>query len=944
MLRRLFKGRHPLTHPDAGVRRAAIRELDDTAAAGLTDELTRLVREDPDPEVRLACLVHVRDRALLESVLDDPLLGETAAQRLQALAPGSEPVQGMAAHAQLADLPAAEAAVRLRAISDVDELVNLVLETRGELRQLALDHPLLRRAPALTKLEKRSRGHDKSINRHARSRLDHYKRLLGDAEAHRSRAQELSAALGRHPPVQDRAWRERQHQLHARLEACIDEYRHLRDQLSELGESLADLEDLRNDPETLPLLEPAGDHGQPQNPGGTDGSPAGETAGGASRTGGEDPFEALVQGFRELDQALTAGRPFAELAAQRQALTDRWLTAADHQPPGETQHQVFEAVSHRFRELADAMERLDQAQVPALPGEPLEIGPPDDIAAHRALWEAVSERRGTLKRLEQIRRQVRWPRWAPPTAEYAALLDAAEDLREQLGRADTVLNDELTRLEELISSLSVAIDEGSFNHAQGLLTRARALHDALPAPAVRSAGKGLGKQAARLAELKDWQTFATSPKRESLVQSMAALAADPLEPRSQADRIKALRREWQALGPITQAADGRLADRFNAEAEKAFEPCRAYFAQQAEQRKANLEERRRICDQLERYLEDTDWSDADMKAAERIMRAARDEWRRFHPVDRNPGKSVEARFERLQDRLHDLVKAEWERNLKAKEDIVAEAEALTAAELAIQEKVAAAKRLQRRWREVGITPRRPDQRLWRAFRAACDDVFSARDQSRDAADAALSELETRMTARLETFEAELTDRDPRSASEAELKTFRQETADVDRLPQDRRRSLAERRSRLVARYNGLLDEQRRSSRREALAELARWDACAAAAEIVRGQGGDAPIPDAPAGAEHLREARLACEGGDVPREAARRLAVKAELAAGRESPPEDEPLRLEIQVERLQAGLSGTARAEDPQALAEDWCRLGPKDDELAPLRDRLFAALDAML
>ncbi len=945
MLRRLFRGRNPLGHPDPAVRRAAVNELDAAAAADAAADLARLVRDDPDPDVRLACLVRVSDRVLLESVLDDPKLGRAAAERLRALTPGPEDPSASIVD-ELLRLPSQEAAARLGAMDDVDALLTLVLKSRGELREQALAHPRLASAAALTRLEKQSRHKDKSVNRHARQHLDRFRRIAAQADGRRARAEELSAALARTPPAtHDRAWRERQHQLHERLEGVLDDYRALRAELAAFGHDVPDLESLRTDRQTLPALEEP----PPVAPAESADPPTAEDGGvtDAGSGGDVDPFEALVQGFHELNDALTSGRPFADIARQRQALTDQWLTIADHTPPGESQHQVFESVSHRFRELADAMERLGAADAPALPAEPLDETPPKDAAGHRAFWEAVSERRRALKRLEQIRRQVRWPSWAPATAEYGNLLQAAETLQSVLARADSLLDGELAALEEQVTALATAIEDGSLNSAQSLLARARSLHDALPPAAVRAVGKRLGKQAARLAELKDWQTFATSPKRESLVEAMETLAASPLEPRLQADRIKDLRRQWQALGPVTQAADGRLADRFNVAAETAFEPCRAHFAEQAEVRKANLAERQRICTQLEQYLEQTDWGHADMKAAEKIMRAARDEWRRFHPVDRHPGKDVEARFEALQGQLHDRVKAEWDRNLGIKEAIVAEAEALLASDQPVQDKVNAAKRLQARWRDVGITPRRPDQRLWRAFRAACDDIFSARDHSRQAATAVLDELESTLAARLDAFERTLGTVDPAAVNEAELRAFRQETADVERLPQSRRPPLAARRGELADAYQTLLDSRRRTQRREALLALCRWDEAVSAAESARRHGENCELsglPEPPEGAAKLMEARRAQAAGDVPTADARRLAVKAELAAGLASPPEDEPLRLEVQVERLQAGLTGGGDREDPYTLAEDWCRLGPKDDTLTPFRERVFSALTAML
>lgn len=81
----------------------------------------------------------------------------------------------------------------------------------------------------------------------------------------------------------------------------------------------------------------------------------------------------------------------------------------------------------------------------------------------------------------------------------------------------------------------------------------------------------------------------------------------------------------------------------------------------------------------------------------------------------------------------------------------------------------------------------------------------------------------------------------------------------------------------------------------------------------------------------------------------RRLTVRAELAAALDSPPADEPLRLELQVERLQAGLGGGKRASaDPSAndvpsLLHAWCELGPKDPAVDELRQRFFTALERL-
>lgn len=840
-----------------------------------------------------------------------------------------------------------QALARADAAADVDALIEVALQARGSIRHAALDNPRLRQADALAALEKRTRHHDKSLNRHARRLLDECRRLRADAEAAAGRAAELAGALGRKDPAEaaagsamDRAAIERQHELHRRLTEALDRHGELRAALAPFGDQIADLEHLRVDPSELPALDPVA-------------PPSGGADADTGSDGAVDPsanhgaFDALVTGFRELDRDMIRGAEFETLAAQRQSLTDQWLTCADHAPPSTAQHEVFETVSHRFRELADAAARLGQAAVPDLPDAPLLIEPGHPDHDRQAAWRAIEAHRGLLQRLEKARRNVRWPGWAAPSPALQRLTQGIETLGREIEAADQALATELDTLDGELSALGNAIDEGHLGQAQSLLSQARSHLDALPAAAARRAGRQVGQQAARLAELKDWQTFATTPKREQLAAAMEALAGEPLPAPEQADRIKALRADWQALGPVTQATDGRLADRFNALAEQAFEPCRAYFAELAESRKHNLAERRRICDQLESYLAETDWQHTDMKAAERIMRAARDEWRHFHPVDRQPGRKVEARFEKLQSALHDRVKAEWDRNLAAKTAIVAEAEALVNGDLPPHERVNAAKALQSRWRAVGITPRRPDQQLWRAFRAACDAVFAARDEARHAADQAREAQAAAIAAELDRFEASLND-PAVIPSAAAARNLNQSTAGIDALPPGQGRSLQQRRRELLQRHSDRLAEQDRQQQRQRLQAAREWDEHMARAEQqgAAAAGDDAPLPDA------VVKARLAAAAGTVPLTRLHRLTVRAELAAALDSPPADEPLRLELQVERLQAGLGGGKggrgaspgpSANDLPSLLHAWCELGPKDPAVDALRERFFTALERL-
>src|SRR5690606_15015762 len=101
--------------------------------------------------------------------------------------------------------------------------------------------------------------------------------------------------------------RERHHQRHDRIEQTLDAYRTVRDELAAVGETLPDLEHLRSDPADLPPLEAeaAPEPAPPEAAPDADGEIA-------ATAPDEDPFDALVQGFRRLDEALASGGSFAD--------------------------------------------------------------------------------------------------------------------------------------------------------------------------------------------------------------------------------------------------------------------------------------------------------------------------------------------------------------------------------------------------------------------------------------------------------------------------------------------------------------------------------------------------------------------------------------------------------------------------------------------------------
>ena len=918
MLSTLFKGRNPLASARADKRLGTLAGLTPEKAEKLRSEIADCARGDADVRVRRAALAWVDDRNLLQALLDDESVVEAVATQLAALGAGS----GHPAVRRARMRAAASTADALQAACGVtapDELAALYLQCPVPLRETLL--PALRSLGerGLSALERASRGHDKPANRAARDELDNLRSSSRAVEELCARAGELKAALARED---NRTSPARGHQLRRALAECARGVRDQQAMLERYGLSVPDTDDWQAAIDASADDEASGDGAE-------------QASGSAPSAGGEEPdvhhpgFDDLAAGLQALDQRMVAGESPADLKPIHDELAGNWHALANRVQPDSDQAAVFEAVSNRYLELAEADERLGGIEfrraAPPADGEDW----PREPEALQALWNEKHELERTRSHLQRQLKSLRWPSWAAAPEALQSAVDTIAHLERFSERANEHQHSLEGELAAAIENAGMNVAEGHLKPAQTALGQARKLSRSLPERIVHRHRKALAAAASRVEELQDWQAFATSPKRHALLESMQALAAqEPDNAKDRADRIKALRAEWNALGPISGSGTHSLHARFNRLAERAFEPCRAHFNEQAELRKSNLAGRRHICEQLEEYLDNIDWATADMRAAEQIMRAARDEWRAHHPVDRRHAKSLDARFEALQGRIFNQVKRVWEANLDAKRAIVEAAEKLADSDAALPEKMREAKALQRQWRDVGRTPRKPDQQLWRRFREQCDLIFAARDSNHKQAASDRESSIARAEAICETMQDAVATANAATADRATLSRLRAELYAI-RLPERLEKSLHKRFDDIARGYNQLILAGEAEALCGELGRIKAWDI-----EVSRAEAEGRPVhPPSPAFADRPTD-------GAEPVEALHRLVLEAELLAGIESPAADRQLRLEVQVNALNQSMGRRAAEKEPQELAAAWCRLGPKRDSGEPLRERFFSAL----
>lgn len=549
-------------------------------------------------------------------------------------------------------------------------------------------------------------------------------------------------------------------------------------------------------------------------------------------------------------------------------------------------------------------------------------------------------------------REVRWPRAATLPPLLQQVRDALDALVPALDAARQEREAILESIRGDVDTIADQLESGVLGDAIHRLADVRARMQALPRGAGKSIRKRLGGLSAKANELRDWNTFATLPKREELCAAMEALIDAEIDLGQRAERIKALRGEWNELGRPGKGAAAKLNRRFNQAADKAFAPCKAHFNEQHKQRAFNLEQRKTIVEQLAEFVEKEDWGNADWGAVERIFRTAKQEWRNYSPVDRNAGKSLQNRFNGLLKEVEGHLKSRWKTVRARKQGIVEEARALL--EQSVDEAINGAKRLQRDWKSAGQLPRKEDQQLWQDFRAACDEIFARRDQAREDQHAARTNDQRAATELVATVErawqavqdapddVEL----PESLTPRALQETRDQLEALGHLHERVRRDLGRRLDQLGRAIHGERRAREQRERMVSLERLLEFDLA-----LTRGQAALDDAPPAPgwldrgAGGD-WRAARAQADTG-TDETALRLLCVRAEILAGIDSPPDDKGLRMQYQVERLSNGMGKGGPPDDETELRSIMCTWmvdGFDDgDRRRQFVSRLLTALDAL-
>lgn len=635
-----------------------------------------------------------------------------------------------------------------------------------------------------------------------------------------------------------------------------------------------------------------------------------EAAATAKKEAEKEALETQQKILQQLGQLLEQAEDVAldDLTQNIQQIEEEWNNAFRQNKPSAAANKEFESNLQKLFAIQSALTQYQTIQT----------------ELNQWLTASVEDAATLQKMLKQGEHWLKtfaWPQLLSSPSWYQSLTSKLKTLKEQEGSLLDTQKTQVKQLEQQLSELKEALNKGLSKEASKLNRQiAQGLKKINPKQATQLQQQFRALQG-QLQELRDWAGFATTPKKENLVSSMEELIGAELPPAVLAEKVQALQEEWKALSATSTGNDRDLWQSFNAAADKAFEPCKAYFAEQAKLRESYVELRHKLINELSTYELGMDWDNADWKVVQVTLDTARNTFRTYGPVERTLHKQTQDRFNEICDRIYSHLKQEYERNLALKQEIVQQAEQLVQSD-DMNGIVNQVKALQKRWKEVGVTPRSADQKLWQQFRKSCDAIFARLDSQREERQSEISEaistaedlVSTALSAPADKIKALIREASQHihsiSLPKTVFQTLNKKLQDTNN--ELEQQAVKQQQAGLIARLEQLHADDN------------TWQqACAL------------PLPKG-FSVELFEQAR---RNELTSEDSAQDLCILLEIAKEQESDSADQARRMELQVQRLSEGLGKNLTVQDEvQSLVERW--LSVEAD--SQLTQRFIKALQA--
>jgi len=192
--------------------------------------------------------------------------------------------------------------------------------------------------------------------------------------------------------------------------------------------------------------------------------------------------------------------------------------------------------------------------------------------------------------------------------------------------------------------------------------------------------------------------------------------------------------KWREIGPVPQDKKDEIWERFRNTTEKINERRQEYYDKLKEEQEQNIEVKAALCEKAEQLAEKVINTAKDWQEQTSLLTEMLKEWKTVGQAPKKQNDDLWTRFKAAVDNFYNnkkeffgKLKDEQVNNYNEKLNLCLQAEAIknnqdwkrTTEDLI---------RMQQDWKKIGPVPKKYSDKIWKRFRAACDEFFNAKSE------------------------------------------------------------------------------------------------------------------------------------------------------------------------------------------------------------------------
>ncbi|MCT4624490.1 MAG: DUF349 domain-containing protein [Schleiferiaceae bacterium] len=246
--------------------------------------------------------------------------------------------------------------------------------------------------------------------------------------------------------------------------------------------------------------------------------------------------------------------------------------------------------------------------------------------------------------------------------------------------------------------------------------------------------------------------------KEELCEKAEAMGKQEIK-KGAFDELQKLHKAWREIGPVDREHSDAIWERFSNATKAIHQKRHEFFEELKVNQEEKLVEKEAVCQEIETMVQKPVKSHGAWQKAIKELDALREKFKSFGPIHHPKNDEIWERFReanrifnRAKNNYYKELKKQQAENLNRKKALLEKVEAIKDSDN-WRETASELKRIQQQWKKIGYVPKAESDKIWEAFRNACNHFFNRLTEHNNKQDEGFKENLTKKQEMLKDVEA-----------------------------------------------------------------------------------------------------------------------------------------------------------------------------------------------